>query len=345
MLIGINYPWVDCGWDFSDPPFKWIGGQNLTTWRETKRKQIEEDFRKFAAQGISAVRWFLMADGTNYGMDENAPQPIGSHWEFDPLPAGHPFYQQLCDDFEFVLQVCRNNGMKLFPSLIDFSLCHPGTAVGGNPGIIKGGRRDLVCDPEKRQAFFKRVLNPLLEVSAQYHDFIYAWELINEPEWVVRRFSLFGKKDTNRKVSLKEMKEFIATGVRLINYNKLSDGRPAFQSSVGFAHWDTLHQWDSAGLGITLHQFHYYAQKNCELPPYWDLQLTPCIVGEFATAVDRPWPDLINMNKDQTIANKLRCIEEKGYPACFIWSDRAMDPATRWTAEEQQEVIAYLKLI
>lgn len=337
MLVGINYPWIDYGWDFGDPPAAWVANESLPAWRETKRKQIEEDFRLFAAQGIFAVRWFLLADGLNYGTGESAPRKTGGTWTFDPLPVGHPFYSHLCDDFEFVLQVCGKNDLKLFPSLIDFHWCHQGMPVAGNPDIIKSGRYDIVRDPAKRLAFFDRILDPLLASSMQYRDSIYAWELINEPEWIVREFWTCWKEDENRNISRKEMKEFIAEGIKRINTKRLPDGRSALQSSVGFAHWESLNKWDAEKLGITLHQFHYYAQQNCDLPKHSHLKIHPCVVGEFATAAGRDWPDLKILNKDQTTTNRLYCIEDKGYPACFMWSARAIDRATRWTEGEHQE--------
>lgn len=194
MLVGINYPWVDYGWDFGDPPAAWIAAESLPARREAKRKKIEEDFRLFAAQGIFAVRWFLLADGLSYGMGEYAPRRIGGGWAFDPLPAGHAFHTRLIDDFDFVLLVCRKYDLKLLPSLIDFHWCRQGMPAGGNPGIIKGGRYDIVRDPQKRLAFFDRILDPLLESSTQYRDSIYAWELVNEPEWVVRKVPILLEK-------------------------------------------------------------------------------------------------------------------------------------------------------
>jgi hypothetical protein len=341
MLIGINYPWIDYGWDFGPPPPMWVADDNLPAWWARKRKQIKEDFSQFASQGIFAVRWFLLADGTNYGMGEFAPKETGDDWTFDPLPRGHPFYEQLCDDFAFVLQTCAQYGLKLFPSLIDFHWCGQGSAPENNPGIIKGGRYDIVRDPAKRNAFFERALDPLLEASAQFPNSIYAWELINEPEWMIRKFSLFGKRDGDRKVRLTEMKEFIAEGVSRINAKLLPDGGSAFSSSVGFAHWNSLHKWDSEKLGITLTQFHYYAQENCVLPPHPSSANYPCVLGEFATAVQRDWPDLKSLHMDQTVTNRLCCIEEKGYPACFLWSARAKDVATKWTADEHHSIMVY----
>ena len=341
MLVGINYPWIDCGWDFGDPPPAWVAGQSVAAWRENKRKQIEEDFRLFATQGIRAVRWFIMADGLNYGMGAWAPRNAAHGWAFDPLPAEDSFYKRFLNDFEFVLQVCRYNSLKLFPSLIDFSWCREGNPVAGNPGIIKGGRYDIVRNPEKQQAFLDRILDPLLELSMRYVDSIYAWELINEPEGVVRNCWPWWKKDRDRMVSRKEMKAFITEGIRRINAKQLPNGSSAFRASVGFAHWKSLAEWDAGKLGITLHQFHYYAQQNRELPQCADTVDPPCIVGEFATAAGKDWPDLRAQGSEQTITRKLFCIEHKGYPACFLWSAKALDPSTRWAEEEHREVVAY----
>jgi hypothetical protein len=341
MLVGINYPWIDYGWDFGDPPSAWVAAEDRPGWREKKNKQIEEDFGLFAEQGISAVRWFLMGDGLNYGMAEFAPRETAKGWRFDPLPAGDPFYSRLADDFEFVLQICRSNSLKLFPSLIDFSWCRQGTPIADSPGIIKGGRCDVVRDPEKRRAFFDRILDPLLGLSMRYRDSIYAWELINEPEWVVRNFRPWWRQGRDCKVSRKEMREFITEGLHRVNAWELDTGGSAFRSSIGFGHWESLDAWDAENLGITLRQFHYYAQQNRELPCFAGASDRPCVVGEFATAAGKDWPDLKILNQDQTVTNRLRCIENKRYPACFLWSARAMDPATRWTGTEHREMMAY----
>ena len=165
MLVGINYPWIDYGWDFGGPPPAWVADESLPAWRESKRKQIEKDFSFFASQGIFAVRWFLLGDGLNYGTGVWAPWKTGESWTFDPLPAGHSYYSQLCDDFEFVLRVCRENGLRLFPSLIDFHWCRQGILAAGDPVVIKGGRHDIICNPEKRQLFFDRIRRQIIRCT------------------------------------------------------------------------------------------------------------------------------------------------------------------------------------
>jgi hypothetical protein len=343
MLVGVNYPWIDYAWDFGDPPVAWVNQQNVAEWREKKRRQIVADFRAFAEMGLFAVRWFMLADGLSYGLGDEAPKIVSDKWTFDPLPRAHPFHQQLCDDFEFVLKTCNQLKLKFVPSLIDFHWCHQGTA-DANAGIVKGGRYDLVADPAKSRAFFDRVLEPLLEVSLRYPDAIYAWELINEPEWVTETRSLMKMRtDGNKTVTQDQMLAFIAEGIGRINAKRLPDSRAAFRSTVGFAHWDAINDWDSAGLGVTLHQFHYYAPDKREVPQHIFSAEYPCFLGEFATTFHRGWPDLGKQDKTRTISARLRCVAEKGYPAAFIWSARATDDATTWTPFDQQETISFIK--
>ena len=74
LLVGINYPWIDYGWDFGDPPAAWVHAQNLPAWREQKRNRIVSDFTRLADLGLFAVRWFILPDGTNYGTGNEAPR-------------------------------------------------------------------------------------------------------------------------------------------------------------------------------------------------------------------------------------------------------------------------------
>ncbi len=339
MKVGINYPWIDYGWDFGDPPPRWVAPGDRAAWREAKRQRIDEGLRRLAATGFFAVRWFILADGTSYGVDGEVPRFDGDQWRFDPLPADHSFHRQLVDDFEFLLQTCAAHGLQLIPSLIDFHWCFPGEEIPGNPGIIKGGRGEILTDRAKREAFFDAVLEPLLAVSVAHHQTICAWELINEPEWAVRPPALlFWQQDEKRTIAKEEMLDFIATGLARINRCSLDDGLPAFHSTIGFAHFETLEDWGSAALGATFHQYHYYAQNGQPVAPHESTGCAPCFVGELATAVERPWPDL----ESQSITSRLASLEAKDYPAAFLWSANATDPATAWTAAEEAETIAWL---
>jgi len=57
LLVGINYPWINYGWDFGDPPPGWTGGKSLAEWRAKQQREIVADLSKFASLGLFAVRW------------------------------------------------------------------------------------------------------------------------------------------------------------------------------------------------------------------------------------------------------------------------------------------------
>lgn len=339
LQVGINYPWLDYGWDFGDPPAAWVGPQYAAEWREKKRRQIAEDFRRFATMGLVAVRWFVLCDGLSYGTGNEAPKEQGGKWTFDPLPRDHAFHRQLLEDFEYVLKVCAETGIKFVPSLLDFHWCHIGSVADAASGIVKGGRYEVLLDKAKSEAFFDAVLEPLLDVSVKYRDSIYAWELFNEPEWIVdTRGWLKVLTSQNRTIPLADMRGFLSAGLRRIN------ARDAFPSSVGFAHWDAIGEWNAAELGVTLHQFHYYAPDLRRIPGHHYPPENQCFIGEFATKYHRGWPEMAKGDLARTITARLKLLEEKGYPAAFLWSARAQDEATTWTSADQEETVAFIEL-
>lgn len=335
MELGINYPWIDYGWDFGDPPLKWTGGMGVDEWRARKRRRIESDLRAFAELGLGAVRWFILGDGTNYGLGEEAPRRAAGRWHFEPLPAAHPFHRQLTDDFRFVLATCRQVGIRILPSLLDFQWAWPGVAVADGSGVVKGGRGQILTDPERRERFFATVFDPLLELSREYREEIVAWELINEPEWVIRRpwYLFWQPPDPRRTVGRGSMLDYLRAGIARIE--RVGGGE--LRSTVGFARARTIREWSLPGL--TLDQFHYYPDGlsgEDRLPT----GLESAIVGELATAADfRPWPELGR----QTLLDRLRLLEARGFRAAYLWSagEEQVD-ATSWTPLEQGQVREFL---
>lgn len=335
MNIGINYPWQNYGWDFGDPPAEWVPAASRSAWREESRQAITAKLAEIASLGITAVRWFILGDGTNYGLGPEAPRLHQGQWLFDPLPPEHPFYAQLREDFEFLLATCEANGLKLLPSLIDFQWAWPGETPPGSRTVIKCGRGQVLTDPHRREAFLTRVLDPLLELSYDYRDQIVAWELINEPEWVISQpWYVLWNRDPKRTISRGKMREFLTAGLRRINQYRGG----VFRSTVGFAFARSVREWRS--IGATLDQFHYYPAPGEPLPT----GLESSIVGELATAANfQPWPELT----EQTVLARIRLLESRGFPAAYLWSATDTgDPrdATSWTPDEQAQVAEYNRL-
>jgi len=333
IKVGINYPWKNYGWDFGNSPTGW----SRTNWKS----EIEKDIKELKSLGIFAVRWFLLSDGLVYGIGKHAPHKDSDpkrkgQWRFDDPPelkkySGIGDYSQIKEDFKWLLSLMNKYNMKIVPSLIDFHWCFPGnpTKVAGS---VKCGRSDILNDSSKRKKFFDRVLTPLLNISKNYKGAIYAWEIINEPEWVTEGDP---NGDTgNKTVKMVNMKAFIKEGIGRINAAK-------FKSTAGLAKAGTFKNssWDYFNLGITLHQFHYYP-KGETLPVHTFSKNYPCFIGEFATAQQKSydWPEL---KTDQSVYARLKLVEKKKYPCAFPWSVNANDKATEWLQGTKDSILKY----
>jgi hypothetical protein len=368
MRLGINYPWFKYGWDFGLPPSGW---QPRAAWREV----IDADLTSFVDSGIDIVRWFILADGTSYGYGASAPQREGGQWRLNRIPSPDPPF---LDDFETLLQACERKGVQLLPVLIDFHWAFPGydsetadtetlnlwqsdrdTASRLPRGVVKGGRGDVLIDQAKRNAFFSRVLMPLLNISCHYSSTIYAWELINEPEWITQG-QLGGDPRASWRIPRDEMLAFLSQGLSLI-------GRHGFRPTVGFLHARTLGDWDMrlshsparrtmrsvprvGGLGLGLNQIHYYPTLNSPPLPTHFPNRQPAVLGEFASRIpgspppsgincnghpDDIWPDLT----DQSVAMRLRRAQTLGYDAAFPWAFRSKDCHTAGDMQSLLEMI------
>ena len=332
MRVGVNYAWHNYGWDFGLPPQR----DTDRPWGERAafRTHLDRELRELKNLGLFAVRWFLIGDGTTYGTGPARPhpEPTGNgQWRFDNCPVITP---EFLADFAGLLAACAAAGVRLLPSLIDYQFCLPGVPIPGSSGVVKCGRADVVLDPRKRRLFFDRVLGPLLDVAQSYRDTLYAFELINEPEWCTREPGLnLDPLDDKKTVPRDEMQAFIREGAALID-------AAGFRSTVGFAKYETVARWGSIDLGLSLHQFHYYADLEVIPPHNFDPQW-PLIVGEIATATHRPWKEL---GPNQDVLSRLRLLAEKDYPVAFLWSrnreeESAREPAVDWS-ERTRELVA-----
>jgi len=180
--IGVNYPWGEYGWDFG-----------LHTWgRRPWTKTIASALNEFKDLKIRVVRWFILADGMCYGTGAQAPKWNKQKKYWECTPPGKISIKPIVEDFKLLLEEFQKVApIQLLPSLIDFHWLFPGKPAidsANNPvsGFIKGGRYDVLLNSDKRKKFLDTVLDELLECSVKYKDSIFAWEIINEPEWMMQ---------------------------------------------------------------------------------------------------------------------------------------------------------------
>ena len=341
MQVGVNYPWFDYGWDFGLGPPAWRGSRTTPRWCD----RIDQHLRHFRELGITVVRWFILADGLTYGSGELAPSPDPAkpaRWRFDPPELGPEFLQHFRELLErFAAAGADGRPIQLLPVLIDFHFCEPGFTpveieeagdlreISIDRGWVKQGRADAIVDPSKRARFLDEVLDPLLRASGERPEVIYAWEIINEPDWVTQGwhpnpFRSLPVPEASMRELLQEAKERIR--------------RSGFKPTVGFASPRTLRR---SGIMADINQFHHYPGGAGTLEPHaFDLHF-PGILGEFATAATDVWPDLIASG--QSVLNRLKLASARGYPLAMLWSFLASDRHTSWSPAVEHDVKTFTR--
>lgn len=340
MQVGVNYPWLDYGWDFGLGPTAWRGGRQAPRWFE----HVDEHLDRLRDLGISVVRWFVLADGLTYGSQQDAPRLEGAaaaHWRFEPPAIG----QDVIDHFDELLRRFEATAtaamppMQLIPVLIDFHFCQPGMKpveevdpsnplqTRQDPGWVKQGRADAIRDPAKRARFLDATLDALLRVSARHRDAIYAWELINEPDWITQGWHASAL--TSPPIPERAMLDFLEDGKQRIR-------AAGFKPTIGFASLRTLQR---SGVSAEINQFHYYPAGRAGLQRHGFDPRFPAIIGEFATSTADVWPDLAR--DFQGIGHRLSLVEERGYPLAIPWAFLSQDRHTAWSAAVEQEVRAF----
>ena len=388
MLVGINHPWIKCGHDFGARPPAWGGERAQRDFGE-----VERELRQWRELGVRVSRFWLLGGGVNYPVGQDPRALLG----VEPLPTptrlraalrrhllvtrrGHrherfvlrgaelpALPQRFGDDFRALLQACERAQVKLLPSLVSFEFFHPIEEQTG--GVCSRGRAALVfgddpgrADPEQVDRFLDATLEPLLEISQEARSAIYAWEVANEPDWVVEGGPMHARLH-GRRVSI--MPKTVRADAMALFLERAVDRitRAGFVASIGtklgHSAWlprATVHKLSRLGReGRYLHQLHHYPSpyEPWRLPEHARLPIRPCLVGEFPTARGKPlglhqwcWPEGIShyaaeLDPARYLEARLRLIEAKGYPGALLWGGRSQDGMSAWGDAQRAQVARY----
>jgi hypothetical protein len=289
FIVGANVPWVQYGCDFGSNAWSPEGGLGARPLPDT----VVDTFDQLARMGTSVLRWFLFCDG-RAGISFN---PDGSVRQLDP---------SVFRDVDAALAIAAGSGLRVMFVLFDFNWCHRRRRVNG---VDLGGRRRLLIDPTERRRLIDRVVAPLLDRYGR-HPAIWAWDVINEPEWVT-----FGVGTVNplRAVSSETMRRFIDEVATEVH------NRTAQPVTVGLAsaRWLPL----VGGTSLDFHQVHWYDWLDRRAPldaPVAGFALDrPVVLGEFPTRGSAREPSEI-----------LDLAQRQGYGGALFWSALATDRAT-----------------
>lgn len=224
----------------------------------------------------------------------------------------------------------KKAGMRIIPSLLSFEFSGaPDFTTGPHPYTGSHGRADVLRDRVKRKIFLDTMLAELLAASAPFREQIYAWEVINEPIWMVQDISPNSKPSWTARipeVTPAELKEFLDDALGRIAAAKLP-------STVGHRYFEDLTKFPTGSLP----QFHYYAD------PLWHRAASEVskyesdpggiagkglfrgspkpFLGEFASGHNGnggPWPD--PGTRESTPA-RLELLANEGCDLALIWGD------------------------
>jgi hypothetical protein len=206
-------------------------------------------------------------------------------------------------DLDALLAGAERAGVRLVLVLWDFSMCSQPRHMSG---VQLGGRSEVVRRPES----FLATLAQLLDRYGA-HPAVLAWEVMNEPEWVVHENPDRRPAIEVDAVSLREMRRFVGQCAALVRQ------RTIHQVTLGSARFTWLPWWQ--GLGLDFYQAHWYDHFARDEPFPWrpveQLGLDrPCVVGEVPL-----------QNTRFTPADYLRAARDGGYSGVLYWSCRARD--------------------
>ena len=164
FLLGVNLPWQLYGCDFGANAWQPDGGVATPS----RRRQMNETLAQLAGAGVRYVRWFLLCDG-RAGVRWHGDRPDGLD--------GHVFR-----DLDAALDSLAEHRLQAMFALFDFHMIRRARLVSG---VQLGGRRGVVISDGERARLQYTVVAPILERYGT-HPVVFAWDLINEPEWATR---------------------------------------------------------------------------------------------------------------------------------------------------------------
>jgi len=332
---GCNYPWstdgstIYYGLDFGAN----VWGSHLGV--STRRPAIERDFAAMAAMGFRVVRWFVFADGRAGIVYDGAGMPVG----LDP----HFFV-----DLDTACEVVRDAGMQLALVFLDHRWLFEGVrdtiadpATGALLELrLPHGRAHILHSKPGRAALFAHVFEPVVRrygydgARRDLADQILAFELINEPDFVIEEWEADVSAHVSRPLRFDVLAQMVAVLSDLVHASG-----PAL-TTIGCARLHNLWAWEDAELGLDVLQIHSYPDTR---HPGRDLDpmvtsaqalgfSKPVLLGEFPgnAAVQHPSnasPIALDM------AEVLDAAVRGGYAGAWPWSFSGTDGYGRLPVE------------
>jgi hypothetical protein len=244
FALGLNYAWRCFAADF--------GG--LAAWGQpgvaAEPAVHAMNLARMRDCGASVVRWWVFPDlrGDGVQVDGNGhPRGLGATAERDVQRA---------------LQLAADAGVRLLLCLFSFDGFRPARELAG---VWIPGLQPMVVDPARRRSLMANVVRPFARAAASspHADRLFAWELINEPEWAIAGPSPHGDADYDPSgelahVAHHQMESFLGDAVEAL---RAETRAPVTVGGAGF-------KWARAWrrLDLDFYQFHAHDWAERDFP-------------------------------------------------------------------------------
>jgi len=279
----------------------------------TRRAAIARDFDEMARLGFVVARWFVFCDGR-----------AGIVYDDHSLPAG--LDGEFFGDVDAALEIARDANMRVDFVLLDHHWLFRGLRhtladpVTGDllEARLPEGRARILLTQEGHDALFDRVIEPFVRryadggTRADLRDQIFAFEFMNEPDFVVEEW----ERDRSRRVT--RALPFQALAAAIARLSHLVHARSPAIVTLGGARADNLWAWDADALGLDVLQLHAY--PDSPHPGDVDVFSTPAqaldvsrdvILGEFRSTAP------LDKSLEKALAG--------GYAGAWPWSFSGTD--------------------
>lgn len=335
FVHGCNYPWstdgqtVFYGLDFGGN----VWGSHVGV--STRRTAIARDFAEMASLGFKVVRWFVFCDGrAGIVYDES-----GMPWALDTH-----FFADLDAALEIALGVDISLSLVLLDHQWMFRGLRDSISDAGSGTLLEAslpeGRSRVLIDPAGQDRLFDRVFSPIVSryaasgARADLEGAIYAYELMNEPDFVIEEWERDLSRNVTSPIAFEVMGELVARLSELVHRRSLA------RTTLAAARLRNLWAWDDEAFGLDFLQVHSYpdalqVQRDEDIygRPARTLGCSrPVVLGEFpgngpmqhpTWASPPPW----------TLADYLAFAIGGGYAGAWPWSFSGTDAYGRLPRE------------